>query len=52
MGNLLRRVITWYKLQNGRCEQCGTILPDIRPFTNYRACSDECADAIWVAQTA
>lgn len=48
---LLRRFWMNVKLARGRCENCGGILPDVRPIPNYRACSEACADEIWTAQT-
>jgi hypothetical protein len=55
MGKLLeavRRFQVNVKLSRGRCEGCGAILPDVHPITNYRACSDACADEIWASRLA
>jgi hypothetical protein len=50
MGKLLEafaRVWMNVKLNRGRCEECGQILPDVHPIPNYRACSEKCATQIW-----
>jgi hypothetical protein len=47
------RLARWWmnvKLNRGRCEECGKILPDVHPVKNYRACSEACAYAIWAGK--
>lgn len=46
------RLVAWHKLRKGRCENCGRILPDIHPIPEFQACSEECANELWVNATA
>jgi hypothetical protein len=53
MGKLLeavRRFRMNVKLNRGRCEECGTILPDVHPVKGERACSEECATQLWASR--
>lgn len=47
MGNFFRQFWMNVKLNRGRCEECGEILPDEHPIPGYQACSEECAYRLW-----
>lgn len=50
MREWIARWWTNVKLNRGRCEECGRILPDVRPIDNYRACSEGCATELWASR--
>ena len=54
MGKLLdavRRLRATIKLDQGKCGECGKVLrDDARSIHGFRACSDDCADRMWLDQ--